>query len=48
LLGQEVYQVNTTAAPTLEIAPKNILSSGVYLVSVIGEGISSQQKITVQ
>ena len=48
LLGQEVYQVNTTAAPTLEIAPKNILSSGVYVVSVLGEGISSQQKITVQ
>jgi hypothetical protein len=48
LLGQEVYQVNTTAAPTLEIAPKNILSSGVYIVSVMGEGISSQQKITVQ
>jgi hypothetical protein len=48
LLGQEVFQVNTTAAPTLEIAPKNILSSGVYIVSVMGEGISSQQKITVQ
>jgi hypothetical protein len=48
LLGQEVFQVNTIASPILEIAPKNTLSSGVYIVSVIGEGISSQQKITIQ
>jgi hypothetical protein len=48
LLGQEVFQVNTIASPILEIAPKNTLSSGVYIVSVMGEGISSQQKITIQ
>ena len=48
LLGQEVFEVSTTASPTLEITPKNKLLSGVYIVSVTGEGISSQQKITIQ
>lgn len=47
-LGQEVYQSQSDATPTMIVNPKQTLATGVYVVSITCEGKEYKQKIMVK